>query len=105
MSLSAASRRARVSGSIRSRSASASSCVRGGIGSSWAIGPGSLLRVDVDAEAHVAVRAVACGGVHGGARRAHRAGALARLDDHLEALAAAQAEQRRGAEHLGALQA
>ena len=67
-----------------------------------ASGRRSLLRVDVDAERHVAVRAVARRGVDGGRRRARRRPRGAGLDDDLEALAAAQAEQRRRAEHLGA---
>ena len=107
-SVSAASRRARVSGSSR----------RGGIllgdlgrlvghraDSIRARAPrrGSRrarsLRVHVDGEAHVAVlarvRRAVDGGPHGGDRR----GAVVRLDHDLGAIAAAQPEQRRRAEH------
>src|SRR4051794_23468450 len=100
-SRSAASRRALVSGSRRSWSSSASSGSRGGIGSSPAIGTRSLLRVDVDAEGDFAVSAVARGGLHGGAGRGDGGRAFGGLDDELEALPAAQAEEWRGAEDLG----
>src|SRR5213083_2937937 len=61
-----------------------------------------LLGVDVHAEGRVAVRAVAGGGAHGGVDGGHGGRALARLDDDLRALAAAEAEQRRRAERVGA---
>ena len=74
---------------------------------SCAIEPTSLatpsLRIDVDRERDVAQRAVAGGGLDGRGDRPHGDLALAGLDHDLAALAAAQAEQRRRAEDLGAL--
>jgi hypothetical protein len=42
-----------------------------------------------------------CRAVDRGAHGAHRGGPVAGLDHHLEALAIAQPEQRRRAEHVG----
>src|SRR3954469_25000123 len=106
--LSAASRRARTSGSRRAEGASAASAPATGSGS-WAMASvrvypcpkGRLLRIHVDRKGDAAeglcVRRAADRRAHGGDRRCP----LARLDDDLEALAVAQAKQRRGAEHVG----
>src|SRR2546423_5545890 len=97
---SAASRRARSSSVSAAGGAACSST------SSCCSATGSrllrLLRVDVHAERGVAVRAAGGDGAHGGVDGGHGGGALAGLDDDLRALAAAQAEQRRRAQGVGA---
>src|ERR1700733_4181281 len=57
--------------------------------------PALLLRVDVDADRHLAVEGPRNGLPNGG----HRRTAVGGLDHELNALAAAQAKQRRRAEH------
>src|SRR4051812_9572757 len=65
-------------------------------------GPWRLLRIHVHAERRVAGRPVGRGLANRGVDGGHRARAVARLHDHLRALAPTQAEQRRRSHPVGA---